>query len=75
MVGHGDHPVRLLYYTALEIYLKAFLRMKGLSTAKLAGREFGYRYCCLLEKAQEFGLLVNDEDNAVLYWLDRKSVV
>ena len=44
--GHSDHVVRLLYYTALEIYLKSFLRMHGLSTAKLASREFGHRYCC-----------------------------
>ena len=73
IVGHGDHPVRLLYYTALEIYLKAFLRLKGLSTAKLARRDFGHRYCCLLEKAREFQLSVDDEDEVVLYWLSYSS--
>jgi hypothetical protein len=68
-VGHSDHPVRLLYYTALEIYLKAFLRLKAISTGELAGRKFGPRYCCLLEKSQQFGLSVDDQDKAVLYRL------
>ena len=46
--GHSNSAVRLLYYTALELYLKAFLRFQGLSTAQLARRELGHRYCCLL---------------------------
>jgi hypothetical protein len=67
--GHSEHAVRLLYYTALEVYLKAFLRMKNFSTAQLAGRDLGHRYCCLLEKARDLGLALDDEDYQVLYFL------
>jgi len=68
-VGHTDHGVRLMYYTALEVYLKAFLRFCGLSTRELAGRDLGHRYCCILERAGDFGFDVDEEDKAVLYYL------
>jgi hypothetical protein len=67
--GHSDHPVRLLYYTAQEVYLKAFLRLHGLSTLELASRKFGHRYCCLVERTTTLGRSLNDEDYAVLYFL------
>ena len=68
-IGHTGHGLRLMYYTALEIYLKAFLRMNNVSSRELATRELGHRYCCLLERAGKFGLTLTDEDNGVLYAL------
>jgi hypothetical protein len=67
--GHSEHPIRLAYYTALELYLKAFLRRHDVSTATLAKNSLGHRYCCLLEKAASFGLTLMDEDYQVLYFL------
>jgi hypothetical protein len=69
ITGHDGHPVRLLYYSALEVYLKAFLRFHGLSTKELARPDLGHRYCCLLERAGKYGLKLDDEDHAVLWFL------
>ena len=73
-MGHTDHGVRLMYYTALKIYLKAFLRLNGVSPRELA-RNLGHRYCCLLEHAGKFGLTLSDEDNAVFYALSTRTSV
>jgi hypothetical protein len=67
--GHSDHPIRLAYYTAIELYLKSFLRRHAISTADLSKRSIGHRYCCLVEKASSLELHFMDEDLAVLCWL------
>lgn len=59
---HPTSPISFLYYHAIELYLKAFLRMHGHSAKELRGRKFGHRTCCLSERAAVIGLHLDDED-------------
>jgi hypothetical protein len=59
---HPTSPISFLYYHAIELYLKAFLRMHGHSAKELRGRKFGHRTCCLSERAAVIGLHFDDED-------------
>jgi hypothetical protein len=61
----SDHPVWFLYYHAIELYLKSFLRMHGHTVEELASRKFGHRTCCLTDRAKQLGLFFMDEDVAV----------
>lgn len=59
---HPNSPISFLYYHAIELYLKAFLRMHGHSAKQLSGRKFGHNTCCLSERAAVLGLHFDDED-------------
>jgi hypothetical protein len=72
---HREAPIRYLYYHALELYLKSFARMVGVTVKDLAGRKYGHRYCCLLEVATENGVPMMDEDVAVFAMLINSDAV
>jgi hypothetical protein len=59
---HPDAPISFLYYHALELYLKSFLRMHGHTAKELRGKQFGHRVCCLKERSKQLGLVFTDED-------------
>jgi hypothetical protein len=59
---HPGSPISFLYYHAIELYLKAFLRLRGHSAKELRGKKFGHRTCCLSERAKALGLHFDDED-------------
>jgi hypothetical protein len=59
---HPDAPVSFLYYHAIELYLKSFLRMHGHTAKELRGKQFGHRVCCLKERSKQLGLMLMDED-------------
>jgi hypothetical protein len=59
---HSDSPISFLYYHAIELFLKSFLRMHGHSAKELRGKKFGHRTCCLSERAAALGLDFDDED-------------
>jgi hypothetical protein len=59
---HPDSPIYFLYYHAIELYLKAFLRRHGHSERELRSKRFGHKTCCLTERASELGLFFVDED-------------
>jgi hypothetical protein len=59
---HPTSPISFLYYHAIELYLKAFLRMHGHSAQELRGKKFGHRTCCLSERSAALGLHFDDED-------------
>lgn len=61
-VTHQLSPVLFLYYHAIELYLKAYLRSHGHTVKELASRKFGHKTCCLTERAAELGLWYMDED-------------
>jgi|SRR5579872_858816 len=63
--SHSLSPILFLYYHAIELYLKAFLRGHGLSAAKLRSKKFGHQICCLSDKAAQLGLSYADEDKEV----------
>jgi hypothetical protein len=59
---HPNSPVSFLYYHAIELYLKSFLRMHGHTAKELRGKPFGHRVCCLKERSEQLGLVFMDED-------------
>ena len=59
---HPTSPVSVLYYHAIELYLKSFLRMHGHAAKELRGKHFGHRVCCLKERCEQLGLMFMDED-------------
>jgi hypothetical protein len=63
---HHNSPISFLYYYAIELYLKAFLRLHGHSAKELRGKKFGHNTCCLSERAVALGLRFDDEDLQVL---------
>jgi len=63
---HPHSPVRFLYYHAIELYLKSFLRMHGHSVKELRSFKFGHSTSRLKKRAEQLGLLFADEDVEVL---------
>jgi HEPN domain-containing protein len=57
---HVDAPIRFLYSHAVELYLKSYLLLNGISLALLRSRELGHHVERLLERAQKLGLRVED---------------
>ncbi|MBZ9761314.1 HEPN domain-containing protein [Mesorhizobium sp. CA8] len=72
---HRDSPVYFLHYHAVELYLKAFLRLHGVSVAELAGKKFGHRTDRLSGRASTLGLLLNGEDVEVLRFMAETDIV
>ena len=66
----SDDPIRFLYTHAIELYLKSFLRLKGVTVQQLRSREFGHRISVLRSKAQEFGLQLKHFEEEQLDLLD-----
>ena len=60
-VSHPDAPVTLLMAHAIELYLKAFLRVRGLSAQEVK-HSFGHDFEKLVEAAWARGLPLTDED-------------
>lgn len=63
--SHPSEPVSFLYIHALELYLKAFLRLKGLSVKDLR-KKYGHKLCCLSQAAQPLGFQFAEEDMEIL---------
>jgi HEPN domain-containing protein len=72
---HPTAPVYFLYYQAIELYLKSFLRMHGHTAKELAGRKFGHRTCCLKERSEQLGLALMDEDLEIFSLMATTDVV
>jgi hypothetical protein len=62
-VGHANHPLRFLYYHAIELYLKALLRQRH-SVQKLESR-FRHDVKRMRKGAEALGLSITDEDRQV----------
>jgi hypothetical protein len=62
---HAMYPILFLYYHAIELYLKAFLRGNGHSAKELSGRKYGHDIKNLSDRAAELGLFYMDEDREV----------
>jgi hypothetical protein len=72
---HSLSPVLFLYYHAIELYLKAFLRGHGHTAAQLRSKKFGHRICCLSERAAELGLGYMDEDKEVFAMMSATDAI
>lgn len=53
---HPEAPIRFQYNHAIELYLKAFLRLHGLTVKELRSKPYSHDTEAMLKKAEEFGL-------------------
>jgi hypothetical protein len=63
---HPHSPISFLYYHAIELYLKSYLRMHGISARVLASRQYGHKTDRLTQRAADLGLFLMDEDREVV---------
>lgn len=63
-VFHPVAPITLLLAHAIELYLKAFLRAKGMGVSDLKTR-FGHDFRALLEEAAAQGLPISSHDKEI----------
>ena len=72
-IGHAG-PILFCYYHALELYLKALLRLEH-SVAALSSREFGHDIEALVTEAERLGLVLAAEDREVLSGIDIEAML
>src|SRR5260370_14410154 len=65
---HPDFPISFFYYHAIELYLKAFLRLHGPMPMDLRER-YGHKTSTLSKRATELGLRLRAHDKAVLSFI------
>jgi len=53
---HPEAPIRFQYNHAIELYLKAFLRLHGLTVKELRSKPYSHDTKAMLETAEKFGL-------------------
>jgi HEPN domain len=63
-VPHAHAPLTFLYYHAVELYLKAYLRVQGYTVAQL--KSVSHNVSKLSTEVQSRGLILDDEDKEVL---------
>jgi hypothetical protein len=61
---HPHSPILFIYYHAIELYLKAFLRSEGFTVAEL--EDIGHKFSKLQKLCADRGLHFDDEDKEVL---------
>ena len=71
VVPHSTAPVYFLYHQAIELYLKAFLRLKDHTVAAIKG----HRIIPLSKKVRKLGLDFDDDDIEIFGLLDSSDVV
>jgi HEPN domain-containing protein len=72
-IGHSESPIRLLYYHAVELYLKALLR-QHYSVATLE-RKFRHDIRRMVVRAKKHGLIVADDDREIFNLMSKTDVV
>jgi hypothetical protein len=72
-IGHAESPVRLLYFHALELYLKALVRQKH--TAETLKRRFRHNIENLLKESETLGLAVANQEREVLTMIAESNAV
>ena len=73
-VTHPDAPVTLLLAHAIELYLKAFLRLRGLGIDEVRN-SFGHDFKKLVDEAASRGLDLMDEDMDIAAILTEKESI
>ena len=72
---HPRSPVSFLYFHAIELYLKSFLRLHGVTSAKLRSKKYGHSAVKLSKKTLEFGISYDDEDIEVFSIMDADAAI
>jgi hypothetical protein len=74
--GHAHSPVGSLYYFAIELYLKAFLRQNGHTVEELSdGKRFGHKTDVLSARAKKLGLAFDENDKELFEIMGTSDVV
>ena len=73
-VSHPDAPITLLLAHAIELYLKSFLRLRGVGVEEVKA-SFGHDFKRLADKAASLGLAFMDEDREVAMLLTEKESI
>jgi HEPN domain-containing protein len=68
-VTHSDAPITLLLAHAIELYLKAFLRLRGVRTT------FGHDFKSLVDEASSRGLSLGEEEIDIAAILTEKESI
>jgi hypothetical protein len=71
-VTHQDAPVTFLYYHAIELFLKAYLRQKKLTVKEL--KNISHDIIILTKEAANRGLFLMDEDKIVFQYMNRENI-
>ena len=71
---HPDAPLTYLYFHAIELFLKAYLRANGHTVADLE-RRFGHNIERMRKRACELGFDFQDEDLEVLSYMEQTPIV
>jgi hypothetical protein len=73
--GHAHSPVRFLYYHAIELYLKAYLRHKGHTVEELSGPKFGHKTNRLSKRVEALGLAFDPHDTQLFTLMGDTDIV
>jgi hypothetical protein len=73
-VSNPDAPVSLLFAHAMELYLKAFLRLKGVSVQRVKSG-FGHDFRKLVDEASARGLPFTSEDSTIAAMLTEQESI
>jgi len=72
--SHAESPVYLLYFHAVELYLKSFLRMHGHSPTELQ-KKFGHQIKRIKNRAKKLGLTFNGEDEESILLMHKTDAI
>lgn len=72
---HPDEPVNFLFYHAVELLLKAYLRQQGMAPRVMASKPFSHNVGALARRAEELGLWLMDEDKEVMALMESSDAV
>src|SRR5436190_16547171 len=70
---HAEVPVRLLYYHAMELFLKALLREEY--SPEQIRKTFGHKTRALMEATDKMGLVLTKKDCALLEMIQDTDLV
>jgi len=71
--GHSASPVRLLYYHAIELYLKALLRQQY--SVDALSTKFRHNIKRMAAKAKKLGIVIGNEDREIINSMSKTDVV
>ena len=71
---HPDAPIYFLYYHAIELYLKSYLRACDVTVNDLRSK-FGHKVSDLALESNRLGLVLRDEDNELFQFMKSTNTV
>jgi hypothetical protein len=74
-ISHRSAPIYFFYFHAIELFLKSFLRLNGVTLAELASRKLGHNMKKVGDEARRLGFPFMDEDEQVLLYMHETDIV